>query len=157
VDTGDLDSSLDKHWTDDSRETLRMYYTVQYARATQHETLRIQVSNYVVGSSVVAMGLVATIGDAGRFVRLAVALALVAINGLAILYVRRSRYWANLHLARVRATLRELSPELFALQETTDACEGKRAIDAHFEHGYVLQSYIHVVLACVAMAIGLLD
>jgi hypothetical protein len=131
MDTGDHDSSLDKHWTDDCRETLRMYYTVQYARATQHETLRIQVSNYVVGSSVVALGFVATIGDAGRLVRLAVALALVAINGLAILYVRRSRYWANLHLARVRATLQELSPELFALQQKTDAREGKREIDAH--------------------------
>jgi hypothetical protein len=45
---------------------------------------------------------------------------------------------------------------LFALQETTDAREGKREIDAHFEHGSVLQSYIHVVLACVALVIGLL-
>jgi hypothetical protein len=107
-------------------DTLRVYYSCQYDRAGRHEANRLTLSSYVIGGSVVAVGLLSGRGAGDSDVRIITAASVALINLLGIAFVSRSAWWVRVHLARVHMSLCELSPRLADLQYKSDKAQGMR-------------------------------
>ena len=131
-------------------ETFRMYYTLQYTRIAQHENGRLQVSNYIVAASVVALGLLALPKSGLSRLYVAAPVAVAIVNLLAILYARQSRRWVKFHQARAHLALEQLSPALAALQERADS-PGKPDSNRNPFRSQLLIPYLHGVIAITAV------
>lgn len=135
------------------RDSLRLYYSIQYQRIAQHENGRLQVGNFVVAASVVALGLLALpqggVSAPIKFVPLAVAF----VNFVAIIYSFRSRYWVKLHQGRAKAVLAELSPRLVQLQTGADRENSRPNSDRDPLRSQLLLVYIHGTIAVLCMFI----
>jgi hypothetical protein len=134
-------------------ETLRMYYSMQYQRIAQHESGRLQVSNFVVAASVIALGLLVLPKKDVSWSTSVVPLAVTVVNTLAILYSRQARFWVKLHQARAEAVLTEMAPQLVSLQRTVDASKRRPNSDKDPLRSQLLQSYIHITIALVGILI----
>lgn len=93
--------------TEDGRdpETLRIYWQLQWERNSQFEGQRLNVSNYVIGASVIALGIFSVTTAASAVAAYVSAGAVAATNLLAIAYNLRSEQWARMHKDRARQVL----------------------------------------------------
>jgi hypothetical protein len=137
-------------WSSNEEEVLRAYYLLQYERVEHHETHRLEVSNYVIGSSIVGLGFLSSFHGRPGAAWASVPIAIALINLLAILYAMRSRYWVDRHLERAHMALRELSPRLVALQGGTDLVLGQTRRHFPWYRSHLIQSAIHLLIAAVA-------
>jgi len=136
-------------------ETYRAYYQLQYQRIAQHESGRLQVSNFVVAASVVALGILALpIGNV-CLAAYGVPLSVVAVNSFAIIYATRSRHWVKLHQARAAKVLERLSPSLKELQTQADQAVKRVNSDKSPLRSQLVQAYIHGTLAAMGVLIAL--
>lgn len=143
-------------------DTLRMYYTAQYERVAQHETHRLALSNYVIAGSVTALAFLASPWMArsdhpepAAMVQVTLSVSLALINGLAIRYAFRARYWTRIHLGRVDAALKQLSPRLSELQATADKEAGREESEPPSAVAHRIQSWIHALIVVVALVMGI--
>lgn len=99
------------------REFHQAYYLAQIQRQANHETNRLAVSSFIIAGSLVGIGFI--VGkDPVPVPTLSFILgAIIAVNALAVLYIRRSRYWVKIHQERAGWALEALSPALAAKQK----------------------------------------
>jgi hypothetical protein len=98
-------------------ETLRMYWTAQWERNGQLEEQRLQVSNFVIASSMIGLGLFVSSGALKLTVALTACLAIGLSNVMAIVYSWRSAQWARVHKKRARLLLEDKWPYLHEIQQ----------------------------------------
>jgi hypothetical protein len=147
--------------------TLQAYYLLQYERMAQHETGRLQLSNFVVAASVVALGAAAAPTKNGPWLPIIVAAAVVVANVVANAYAVNSRRWVKVHQRRASFALAALSPGIKRIQRKADE-KSAELIPALSERlndkneskensswlrSQTLQSAIHAVLTLAALAL----
>jgi hypothetical protein len=110
----------------------------------------LQVSNYVVAASVVALGLLALPNEDLSGYYVAVPIAVAVVNVLAVLYARQSRKWVKLHQARAHTALAELAPGLASLQARADS-PAKPDSNKNPFRSQLLIAYLHGVVAATAL------
>jgi len=144
-------------WPSNQEEVLRSYYRLQYERVEQHETHRLQVSNYVIAASIVGLGFLGSSRGRSGAAWAGFAVVIALINLLAILYTMRSRYWVDRHLNRAHMALHQLSQRLWDLQEVEDReFDEKRHVGPRLQRLYrshLIQSAIHLLVAIVAFSL----
>ena len=98
-------------------ETLRAYWLYYGQRTAELEQQRLQVSNFVVGSSVVALGIVATSDAPNTAVLVVVTLTVALFNLVACAYSWQSDRWSHYYSQRAKALLHENWSYLTELEE----------------------------------------
>lgn len=135
------------------------YVELQFQRVAAHENSRLQVTSFVIGGSVVALGLVAG-GQSARSAGAAagVAAAVVLVNLSAMAFSTNSRHWVKVHQGRARQALTAVSPSLAAISKDVDASYGHKKSHKRnsFTRGNVLLNYTHATVALAASVLPLL-
>jgi hypothetical protein len=148
----------------EERELWQAYYLLQYQRMAQHENGRLQVSNYVVAASVVALGALSVPKEIPPLTASVVALAVILGNAFALVYAATARRWVKAHQERAGRVLARLSPTLAALQAEADVASGVRKAteaDAPSQdkrnkspwRSQLVITYLHVLLGGCAAAV----
>ncbi len=148
---------------DDRRsEPLLAYWESQWRRNAELEDQRLQVTNFVVAASVVAIGAAAVSPPTERWLLIVVGLAVAGANVMALAYSRRSAQWARVHKQRARLVLKENWPYLFDLQERAYHVKLGKGRDSPLPNAghspfrrEMIQRGIHALLAVLAILIGL--
>jgi hypothetical protein len=152
----DVDQESDLPMDVDEMERYWAYYELQYERVGAHESNRLQVSNFVLAGSVVALGLLAQSGTKSTpWVALVVSVAVILVNALAILFSGNSRNWVKIHQERAAEALKAVSPSLRSLQkrvEDRNRLKPSRERNALYRSN-MLTSYMHSVVAIAAAAL----
>lgn len=131
-------------------ETLRLYWQIQWERNAQFEDQRLQVSNFVIAASTIAVGLIAAGGDTKRSTVWLVAVAVAVSNVLATMYSMRSAQWARFHKARADRLLEDNWGYLADLQSHVSRPHHGDDLTRR----EMLQRGIHIILAVIAIGLA---
>jgi hypothetical protein len=138
-------------------DTYWAYYELQFERVAAFESYRLQVSNFVLAGSVVAIGLLATPSGKNADTRVAfvVCLALLLVNLLAMIFSANARRWVKVHQMRAKEALDVLSPGLASIKRDVDRRFGLADSDNRnsWFRSNMLTSYMHAVIALSAAAL----
>src|ERR687896_161902 len=102
-----MDSSTSEPQIGRDHETLRAYWQQQGERGAQLESQRLQVSNFVIASSVVALGVISASEDPEARVVIGIGIAVALFNTMAAIYSWRSDQWSGLYKERAKQVLKE--------------------------------------------------
>lgn len=137
-------------------EMLRMYWHTQWERVAKLEENRLQVSNFVVAASIVALGLVLGANKGSAWVVGITCVGVVLANLSAAWHCDRTERSVRMHRARSDDLLQHFWPYLFELRLRVGLEKGSW-LDAQFKprFGYtmLLQQSIHVILTMAAIAL----
>lgn len=139
------------------RDVARSYYELQYARISQHENARIQITSTVLAASTVALGLLTLRLDSIVKAFAIVPFAVALINVFAMRFAAGSRAWVKIHQARAERVLSELEPQLLLIQQDVTVASGRSASSSdrnQLFRGANLLIMIHGSVAFCAMALG---
>jgi hypothetical protein len=132
-------------------ETLRAYWLHHGQRGAELEQQRLQVSNFVVASSVVALGIVAATDAPNRAVVIVVGLAVALFNLMAWAYSWQSDRWSHYYSERAKRLLEENWQYLVDLEARVRV---KRPHEAHdLLRREQVQIYLHVILAIASIVL----
>jgi hypothetical protein len=136
-------------------ETLRAYWLNHRQRSTELEQQRLQVSNFVVASSVVALGIVAATNAPNTAVVVVVGLAVALFNLMAWAYSWQSDRWSHYYSARAQHLLE--GNWLYLKNLEAEVRESvKRPHDSHnWFRREQLQIYLHVILAIASIVLAI--
>lgn len=153
--------------TDKQFDFYQAYYLLQVQRQNQHETNRLVVSNFVLVGSLAAVGFIAGgEKDLPAHVLIIILVFVGAVNILAALYAKQSRYWVKLHQERARRVLRRISPAIAAMQAEVSKIDRKVLSKRKSGNGKVwfdafrserLQVAIHLVLVAGIIGYAVLE
>jgi hypothetical protein len=128
-----------------------MYWQLQWERNAQLEEQRLSVSNYVIGASVVALGIFSVTTATSSLAAYVLAIAVAVTNVLAIVYGLRSEQWARMHKNRARSLLEANWQYLRDLQ--VDIPRPHNGETPLRRLGF--QVWIHVVIAVAAVVLAI--
>ena len=137
-------------------QTLLVYWESQWRRNAEFEQQRLQVSNFVIAASVIALGLMArTSTKPSTWVIVVVGAAVALSNVMGILYSWRSSQWARLHKARAKAVLVDNWDYLADLQAKVDVKAPRPHGKDNLLRREMLQRYIHGILSLAAILLAI--
>ncbi|MDO8362771.1 MAG: hypothetical protein Q7V88_07730 [Actinomycetota bacterium] len=139
-----------------------MYWESQWTRNSEFEDQRLQVTNFVVAASVVALGAMAVAAASERWMLVVVGISVLLANLMALSYSFRSAQWARVHKQRARLVLEENWPYFVGLQERAYEIKrghGRETPRPHQANNLfrreMLQRGVHVLLGLLAVGLGI--
>jgi hypothetical protein len=143
-------------------EMRRIYWQAQWDRIGRLETNRLQVSNFVVAASIVALGLNVGAKDLPTAAFRLIAAAVAACNALVIWYCDRTERSIRMHQDRSNLLLSENWPYLYDLRlrvgPETRLIRLRRSGDigsGRYGWTLVLQQGVHFVIFAAALGLAL--